>query len=603
MCGILGIIGIKGCEQLLFSSLKQIQNRGYDSAGICTINDSEFNLIKFASCDKETAIDKIKLKLIENNDIIGIAHTRWATHGEKSDVNAHPHIDKYENIALVHNGMIDNYIELKEMLLNNDYQFKSETDTEIIVNLISFFYNKYQNMTQAIEDSLIMLNGTFALCIINKNENNRLYCIKRGCPLLISINDNFCMISSETSGFINDIKNYISIDDNDLCIINYENNIIKITSSKKYQSKQIKSQIHCETPYPYEYWLEKEILEQVDTVQYAMENRILNGRINFTELIGFESKIKKLDNIILLGCGTSYNASLISANFLKENCNFNSIQIFDGAEFYETDIPKTGKTGLILLSQSGETKDLHRCLELAKKLNLFTIGIINVVDSLIAREVDVCLYLNCGREISVASTKSFTSQIVVMILFGLFLIQNEKDISNNIENLLKLSKDIKITLTNTVDTAIKFAKYLFDKNSMFIIGKSNFEFIAKESSLKIKEIAYLHSEGYSSSSLKHGSYALLNPGFPVIVFCPDDIHIDKNKNVIEEIKSRKAFVLVITDNTTINIKNDNICYIPKNKFNYILFNIPVQLIGLELAKLKGHNPDMPRNLAKVVTVD
>jgi glucosamine--fructose-6-phosphate aminotransferase (isomerizing) len=317
-----------------------------------------------------------------------------------------------------------------------------------------------------------------------------------------------------------------------------------------------------------------------------------------------KNELMNIENIILLGCGTSYNAGLLGVHFLKELCHFNTVQMFDGAEFNLNDVPKKGKTALILLSQSGETKDLHRCIEIAKKNDLFTIGVVNVVDSLIAREVDCGCYLNAGKEVAVASTKSFTSQIILLSMISVWFAQNHYANKSNrtqyISDLYNLNNNISelfIDLESKIDNIL----HLFHHNSCFILGKGQNEALAREASLKIKEISYIHSEAYSSSSLKHGPFALLCENFPVILIMPDDEHFHKNMNAYHEIKSRNANILVIT-NKKINV--ENVIYVPFNKtYNNILSIIPLQMLAYKLSVNKGINPDMPKNLAKVVTVE
>lgn len=621
MCGILGLIGMQDCQNELLDRLKYIQNRGYDSAGVCTITDNkEFNLIKYAS-DNDSALVKIEKKLNESNlknmKEIGIAHTRWATNGEKSDRNAHPHIDMYDTISLVHNGIIENYCEIKDFLIEQNYKFISETDSEVIVNLISYHFKCTNNMELSINLTVNMLKGTFALCIINKNESDKIYSIKRDCPLLVSLNTNNAMISSECSGFSAVYEQYVCLEDDNLFVLKLNektimwknnfsesfNNLNHLT--EYYEIRKIqKNDKNCLEPF--NYWIEKEINEQKFIVKNTTKDRITkeNQNVELEELNKYKKELSDIQNIIILGCGTSYNAGLIGMNILKDLCKFNIIYVYDGAEFYERDLPIHGNTLMILLSQSGETKDLYRCIEIAKKNNIFTIGIINVVDSLIAREVNTCIYLGVGKEISVASTKSFSGLIVVMSLLAMWFSKNESTKKEYLDGLFFLDEQISKVMENSDEFTSIIAEYLLDKTSLFILGKEKMESISKEASLKIKEISYIHAEGYSSSSLKHGSYALLCSKFPIIVLCPNDVHLEKNKIIIEELKSRKAYVIVISDDDQIKSKADISYYIPKNnKYNCILSNIIIQIISYKLAILKGHNPDFPKNLAKVVTVD
>ena len=616
MCGI--IAGIyQDVYTVLLNGLLQLQNRGYDSAGICVIED-KFNIIKKAS-EEISAIDYLKKNTLSGN--IGIGHTRWATHGAKTDNNSHPHISMCGKFSLVHNGIIENYKELKILLEEDGYIMKSQTDTEIIVNLISFYYKSLNNVEDALEKTIEKLEGTWGLVILCLDYPKYLYATRNGSPLLVGHDDNNVIITSEQSGFCNKMNNYFVLNNNDICIINYSDKI-NINTKDKYKLNNVTIDNIDLTPEPYDHWMIKEIYDQEISSLSAIKlgSRLLEN--NKVRLGGLNEKINELadiDNIVLLGCGTSYNAANYSLHYFKDLCKFNSVQLIDGADFTILDVPKKGRTCLILLSQSGETKDLHRCIAIAKEYELYTIGVVNVVDSLIAREVDCGCYLHAGREVAVASTKSFTSQIIVLILISVWFsqtyyphenINKRKQIVNDLHNL---TNDIRKTLKTR--NKIKELLYLFDnKNSCFILGKGKGESIAKEGSLKIKEISYIHAEGYSTSSLKHGPFALLEKDFPVILLCPNDEYYAKSENACEEIKSRHANIIKIITNDYNNkkngdtdlINNENIFTIEipnNNTFSHLLMVIPLQLLSYELSLIRNLNPDMPRNLAKVVTVE
>lgn len=605
MCGISAILGID-CVNILIESLIQLQNRGYDSAGISVINNQKFSINKFASKESKTAIDLLKNNNLPKS-INGIAHTRWATHGAKTDINSHPHKSMCGKFSLVHNGIIENYKELKDKLINENYTFLSQTDTEIIVNLISF-YHKNNSIIDAIKLTINDLQGTWGLVIQCIEEPNKLYCSRQGSPLLIAINNSFAMVSSEQSGFCEYFDEY-NILDNDLCEITFENNRVSIKNDKDLNKKKINRQLQSLTPDPYLHWTIKEIYEQTDSSLRAIS---LGGRLmsnNKVKLGGLDTNrniLKKIKNIILLGCGTSLYAGYIGMSYFKDLCNFNVVLTFDGAEFTEKDIPKEGQTAIFFLSQSGETKDLHRCLKIAKKNHIFTIGVINVPDSQIAREVNCGCYLNAGREIAVASTKSFTSQVILLSMISIWFSQinntNEEKRLEMIKCLKKLYLDIEETINISHRKIKEYIHYFNNKPSCFILGKSKGEWIAKEGSLKMKEISYIHAEGYSSSSLKHGPFALLEPNFPVILLAPKNEFYFKSLNAYEEIKSRGGKIIFISN--TENKSIDNPIIISTNKVYQDLLNIiPLQLLAYELSIFKGINPDIPRNLAKVVTVE
>ena len=609
MCGITGYIGKKTAYKLLLEGLKQLQNRGYDSAGICTLSKkSIFTLNKYASTEKNSAISLLE-NLKSNNDTNGIGHTRWATHGPKTDNNSHPHICMENKICLVHNGIIENFQKLKDFLIKKKYKFKSQTDTEVIVNLLSFEFKKNNNFIKAINNTIEKLEGTYALCILNKDEPNKLYCVRHGSPLLISFCDDYAYIASEQSGLYYKSNSYICLKNNDICVIENQNNKIKIKTDNKYKKQIISIKNNMKTPYPYNHWMLKEIYEQKESCKRAISygGRLLDdNRVRLGGLEINKKELKKINNIILLGCGTSYFAGLTSLDYFKNLCNFYTVQIFDGAEFKENDIPKNGTTGLILLSQSGETKDLHRCIKIGKDNDLYLIGVVNVVDSLIARETNCGCYLNAGREVAVASTKSFTSQCILLSMIAIWFAQIHNINGNKrlqcVRDLRNLENDINVVLEGG-ENYKKITNKLNNKNSIFILGKGYNEAIAKEGSLKIKEVTYVHAEGYSGSSLKHGPFGLLEKDFPVILIDTCDDHYSKMNNVYEEIKSRYALVITINNNEE-NKNRENLINIPFNStYNNILSIIPLQLISYEMALHKKLNPDYPRNLAKVVTVE
>ena len=617
MCGIFGILlsKNKNIYNLIIDGLIQLQNRGYDSSGLSVIKKAQFNIHKFASTNECTSIDKLlKLNLSESSseDIYnGIGHNRWATHGIKNDINAHPHTSNDNLFSLVHNGIIENYIDLKLMLKENNYVFHSQTDTEVIVNLLSYNYNQIKNAYHAIKKTVSQLNGTYGLIIQFLYEPNKLFCVRNGSPLLVGQNENSVIVTSEQYGFCNLISNYITLNNDDICVIEKKEDIIIVKTKQEYQYKNINVISSVLTPYPYSHWTIKEIYDQPNVILNSINNggRIKNG--SEVKLGGLEENLnilKGLNNIIILGCGTSFFAGLYGMYYFKNICNFNTVQSFDGAEFNNNDIPKIGKTGFILISQSGETKDLHRCIEIAKNNNIITIGIINVVDSLIAREVDCGIYCNAGKEVGVASTKAFTSQVVCLSLMSIWFSQihniNENKRIKMIIDLQNLSNDVKNTL-NICNNKIKMLADKIQNENMFLLGKGSDECLAKEGSLKIKEITYIHSEGYSASSLKHGPFALLDENFLVIIFNLDQNHKSKILNCFNEVASRNSPIIFITNDVNISLENVfELIIIPENKtYSSLLGIVPIQLLAYYLSVNKKINPDKPKNLAKVVTVE
>lgn len=622
MCGIFGIVlsqqNSENIYNLIINGLIQLQNRGYDSCGLSVLNSKKtFQVLKCASTNEINAIDKLLTLINENskndNSHIGIGHNRWATHGMKTDVNAHPHLSNDHNFVIVHNGIIENYHILKSMLLEKGFIFFSQTDTEIIVNLLQYNYSLVNgSVFEAIRKTISELNGTYGLIIQSLYEPNKLFCVRNGSPLLIGQTEDRIVITSEQSGFCNMVSNYITLNNDDICIIEQTALEVNLTTNNVYLKKKITEIEGILTPHPYKHWTLKEINDQPNTIMNAINK---GGRIKSqteVKLGGLEQcahNLKKIKNIIILGCGTSFFAGLYGMYFFKQICNFNTVQVFDGAELNNCDIPKIGETAFILISQSGETKDLHRCVEIAKSNNITTIGIINVVDSLIAREVDCGIYCNAGKEVGVASTKSFTSQVVCLSLAALWFAQlhsiNENKRAKMISDLHNLSNDFKNTLDCCSEQIQEIARKMTKNNNMFLLGKGSDEYIAKEGSLKIKEISYIHSEGYSSSSLKHGPFALLDENMPVVILNLDQTHRAKTINCCQEVASRNSPIILIT-NTHDDVQGINCetVLIPENKtYGSLLGVIPIQLLAYYLSVERGINPDKPKNLAKVVTVE
>ena len=636
MCGIIGYLGNESFIEPILNGLRLLINRGYDSVGISTINyfstinnnNNKINTIKYANIN---AIDIIQEQLnnrslTEQN--IGIGHTRWATHGAKTDINAHPHHDNKNRISLVHNGIIENYAELKEELLKEGYSFKSQTDTEVIAVLIGKYLGEGLSMLESIEKTVSILSGTWALVIINMDNPNKIWITRNGSPLLLGIEEDYIIIASEQIAFGNRIKNYIVLDNHDILEIERNEKTKKIKFNRDIRKYVLKTKIEqglIEThPTGYEHWMIKEIYEQPEAIKRAINN---GGRIkdeNSVKLGGFDthkSELSNITNLILLGCGTSFHAGLWSLPFFKNIGLFDTVSIYDGAEFTINDINNYGKTGIIFLSQSGETKDLHRCLSIIQeKPNIITIGIVNVVDSMIARETDCGIYLNAGREVAVASTKSFTNQCLVLGLVVIWFSQIKNKCSVRRTHMIKDIFNLSYQLESILETTIlkptieesglsnilsKTVNRWYDKSSMFLLGKGYCEAIAREGALKIKEVAYIHAEGYSSSALKHGPFALIENGLPIIIIDIGKDNREKNQNALEEVKSRGADIWLITDNMNIQENSEYfLTQIPENNtFGSLIASVIIQLLSYKLAIKRGYNPDYPRNLAKVVTVE
>lgn len=606
MCGIIAYLGGENIKQNILLSLQNLCNRGYDSVGIMLNNSNNKNILIKHITDNSLAIEKLSDSIVDlkDNYKVALGHTRWATHGPKTINNAHPHCDNDKKFYLVHNGIIENYKELKSFLIKNNYTFYSQTDTEVIVNLLSYYYSKSNNIKDAINNVVLNLNGTYGICFYLTDTPDTLYCFKNGSPIVISINDSSAIISSEISGFNNLTNKYFVLDNNDYCIISYKNNEIVFESKNIYKNNIIEKNILDNKKGDYEHWTLKEIYEQKNSIQRALNYGARIKDIYNVKLGGLENmkdELKQLNNLLIIGCGTSYYASKIGKKYFYDLTDFDNINYIDGCEMDIIDIPKKGKTGAILLSQSGETRDLYNCLTLLKEKNILCIGVINVINSLIAREVECGVYLNAGPEIGVASTKSFTSQLVILKLIALWFSNYNNKKKIEIEGLQKIHLEVNNFLKD-VSFIKEYSSKIIKFKSLFLLGKGKLFNIAEEGALKIKELSYCHAEAYSGSALKHGPFSLLEKDFPVILLIKKDKYYDKMCSVYEEIKSRNADILVITDDVNFCHKQ-KIIINSNNSISEILFIIPLQLIAYYLAVNKNNNPDYPRNLAKVVTVE
>lgn len=630
MCGISGTIDKKNAVKTVLLSLAKLQNRGYDSAGICTIIDNEIAIDKDISGNYESnsfscqeneeksinsAIEKISTGRLANIECdVAIGHTRWATHGPKTIANAHPHMDQQKRFSIVHNGIIENYIDLRNILLQYGYIFYGQTDTEIAVNYFHYLFSAEKSY----DDLNKYLVGSWAMLLLDKQTPNKIYFMKNGSPLLVGFTKDKkkIMFVSELAGFDDDITHYAVIEDNDHGYALAKDDIIDFISEKKYKFIDMPPIFSVLTPSPYSHWTLKEINDQPHCIMNLLSERLRYTKLEdsdeslfglyFPELETIQNELLQVEHIIFLGCGTSYHSGQIGSKFFKEFCSNATMDVIDGADFEEYDIPANRKTIMVLLSQSGETKDLYRALIIGKKKNIRSIGLINVENSLIAREVDVVLYLKAGTEKAVASTKSFTNQIVMLLMFALWMNPGVSHILENkyISALINLPNDFKKIIEQSSFEIPKIMKLLKNQHDCFILGKHINEWIAKEGSLKIKEISYYHCEGFSAAALKHGPFALLMKDVPVILLANDDQFYSKIDNVKSEIKSRLANVIFITNKNSNVDMVDHLFYYDTNSLLFPLMAIiPLQFIAYYLACDKKHDPDYPRNLAKVVTVE
>lgn len=628
MCGICGYIGNKEAINYLLSGIKILQNRGYDSAGICTINNNEFVINKFAS-EKVCAIEKLeKISDKHLNSNIGISHTRWATHGEKNDTNSHPHNDSKNLVSIVHNGIIENYYEIKQKLLKEGFNFKSETDSEVIANLISYYLSQKLNISEAIYKCQLEMKGTWGVLLLYKNEPNSIYVFKNGSPLLIGFENKYAIISSERAGFNNKIKNYITVENKNIIKLqkDKDENIRRFIFNKnnmEYLTDKIKikkienNELILEEPSPYNHWTIKEIYDIPMAALKAINNggRLLDDdKVKLGGLNEYKDEILKLKCLIIMGCGSSNFAGHYGKKIMDIMNTIERIIVVDASEFNIETMNlrhyNNNEIGCLLISQSGETRDIIKNIKIFKERNIFIMSIVNVVGSQIAELSNCGVYLNSGREVGVASTKTFINQCIILLLISIWISQNKNIQKTNrvlyIKNIRNFTFNSSIIFSR-YSQCKKISSLLKNQNSCFILSSGLAEIISREASLKLKELCYIHAEGYSIGSLKHGPFAMISVGTIVFYISTKyDLNYCKKINIsASETKTRGARNILITDNENYNKENfTEIINIPYcGIMSPCALLIIFQIIAYELSIQKGINPDKPRNLAKSVTVE
>uniref|UniRef100_A0A7S2MLC9 Glutamine--fructose-6-phosphate aminotransferase [isomerizing] n=1 Tax=Helicotheca tamesis TaxID=374047 RepID=A0A7S2MLC9_9STRA len=627
-CGIAGVVGTKGhdARDFLIEGLTVLKNRGYDSAGLATMpeNGGKMFVTKYASDgDKADSIGLVRDRSsMSASHHIGIAHTRWATHGGKTDENAHPHVDSSGKIALVHNGTLNNANELRRELVALGHKFTSQTDTEVIAKLIGHYRDEEPTLSvrDATEKALNRCDGTWGLCIMCTDEPDELVVACNGSPLVIGISDDRTFIASETSAFNRYTKNFISMKDGEIGILHADGRTLDLSRKQRAPDQEVKL-----SPDPYPHWTLKECVEQPEAIARALG---FGGRLSSDQILlgGLDANydtLKKIKYMTLSACGTSLNAAKYAERLMKHLGSFESVTSIDAAETEAKDFPNCQdpkETGLIVVSQSGETKDVHRVVLTAMERDISVMSVVNSVGSLIARTTKLGVYCNAGRENAVASTKAFTTQITVLALIALWFRQTRDkmqglkrpsiEATRLKEALMRLPISFGMTM-KTREQCLEIAKRLREKEHCFVLGKGYGEPVAMEGALKIKEMCYLHAEGYSGGALKHGPFALIEDdkgmfgATPIVLIILDDNHAAHMRTAAEEVKARGADLIIITDKPSLAADlDDNPIIIPSNgPMTALGAVLPLQLIAYELAMMRGINPDTPRNLAKAVTVD
>lgn len=614
MCGIVGYIGQREAFPIIINGLKRLEYRGYDSAGLALFDQAlTYKKTKGKVADLEHLFDDVN----DKRGNIGLGHTRWATHGEPNDINAHPHLSNSGNLVIVHNGIIENYEAIKQTLLNRGYRFESDTDTEVLVNLIEDVMQKEQvGLGKAVQIALNEVVGAYAIVVFNRQKPDEIVMARLGSPLAIGIGKNEYFIASDATPFIEFTKNALYLEDEQMAIIQKgaEPDIRNIKDDSKIVPyiQELQMSLDQIEKGGYEHFMLKEIYEQPNVIRDTMRGRVLPDQ-NLIKLSGIDNHLNKFlnaDRMIMVGAGTSWHAGLVGEYLFEELARI-PVEVEYSSEFrYRNPIIKE-RDIVIPISQSGETADTLAAIKLAKQKNAFIYAICNVVGSSIPRESDSGTYTHAGPEIGVASTKAFTTQVMVMAMMALKLAKEKGTISMNEYNMyLSELANIPEKIEKTLQTDLyiqQIAQYYKEATNALYLGRGfNFP-VALEGALKLKEISYIHAEGYPAAEMKHGPIALIDENMPVFVIATKRGQYEKIVSNIQEIKSRKGKIIAIVTEGDTQVKNlaDHVIEIPETveAFTPLLSTIPLQLLSYYIAVYRGCNVDQPRNLAKSVTVE
>lgn len=621
MCGIVGYIGEKQAFPILIEGLKKLEYRGYDSAGVALVKDQgELNVYKTTGkvANLETLVDG---KDIEGH--VGIAHTRWATHGEPSVKNAHPHVSMDGNIAIVHNGIIENYQVLKQQLVDRGYMFNSTTDTEVLCQLIDYYYNNNgSNLLSAVCSALNDVIGAYAIVVTEKKNPHHLVAARQSSPLVVGVGKDKkeFFIASDATPIVEHTDKVVYLDDGQIADISINNSLHIVNHSNKqcqFDIKTVDMDISKLSKGGFDHFMLKEIYEQPNCLRDAMSGRLIanaehpeNNRIVLSALRDYRDRLVNARNIIILGCGTSWHAGLIGKQLIESMCR-KRVNVEYASEFRYNN-PVVDKDDVVIaISQSGETADTLAAIQLAKQHGALIFGIVNAVGSSIARETDTGIYLHVGPEIGVASTKAFTGQVAMLTLFALALGHETGTLSDNEYHKIigelaliptKMEKELEVT-----EKIANLAKMFTYAHNFLYLGRGFNYPVALEGALKLKEISYIHAEGYPAAEMKHGPIALVDQDMPIVFIATHHKLYEKIISNMQEVKSRKGRILAIVTEGDEHVREiaDNVIEIPKteNCLVPLLSVVPLQILAYYVAVDKGLNVDMPRNLAKSVTVE
>ena len=613
MCGIVGYVGKKKAEGVLVEGLKRLEYRGYDSSGVCVYHEGQLHVAK-----TEGRIANLEARLDGCAEIaagsIGIAHTRWATHGEPNEPNSHPHTNGDGTIALVHNGIIENFSTLKTFLQDKGYEFRSDTDTEVLVHLISECYTKGKTtLAEAVQLALREVSGTYGLVVMCADEPDTLVAARRGSPLIIGVGVDEYIIASDASAILEHTANVIYLNDNEMAVLTREH-IRTMTTDNVPLSKeidQIEWSLEQIAKGGYEHFMLKEIMEQPESTRQALAGRLdmREGQIRLGGLQDISRQLAQTKRIILTGCGTAWHAGIVG-EFLFEDLAKIPAEVEYASEFRYRNPIIEENTAVIAISQSGETADTLAAIREAKEKGATALGIVNAVGSTIARETDAGVYLHAGPEIGVASTKAFTSQIVIEVMIALSVARKrymgQGEMRRYMEELQAIPDKMERILEQS-DAIREIAAAHCDRENWLFLGRGYQYPIALEGALKLKEISYIHAEGLPAAEMKHGPIALINDGMPVVFIAPKCETYEKVLGNIEEVRARKGKIIAVATEGDTQIANfsDHVIYVPDTleALQPLLTVIPLQLLSYHAALIRGCNVDKPRNLAKSVTVE
>ncbi len=612
MCGIVGYIGFRDAWPIVIKGLKRLEYRGYDSAGIALISEDDLNIYKKAGKVKELE-DFAAGKNISGT--VGMGHTRWATHGAPSDRNSHPHTSQDGRLSIIHNGIIENYATLKEELISRGHVFTSDTDTEVLIHLIEDIYKHNDiDLTEAVRLSLNRVNGAYAIVIIDQDHPDQLIAARKGSPMVIGVGKGEYFIASDATPIVEYTKNVIYLNDNEIAFlkrdeleIKHLDNVVQIPYVQELELK-----LEMLEKGGYDHFMLKEIYEQPRSIRDCLRGRIYpdEGKVQLGGIKEFADKLKNIDRIIIVACGTSWHAGLVGEYLIEEYARI-PVEVEYASEFRYRNPIITEKDVVIAISQSGETADTMAAIEMAKEKGATIFGVCNVVGASIPRITHAGVYTHAGPEIGVASTKAFTAQVTVLTLMAFYMAQQKGTMSQSKLNELLTELDnipekIELALqSNELIKAIS-AKFKDARNCLFLGRGSGFP-VALEGALKLKEISYIHAEGYPAAEMKHGPIALIDEEMPVVFIATQNSSYEKVISNIQEVKARKGQVIAIVTEGDVEVRKmaDYCIEIPDTSeaFLPLIATIPLQLLSYHIAVMRGCNVDQPRNLAKSVTVE